>query len=91
MLDRHLPRFVLLLAGGLLLGFQPSCGGSDNTDVGTQGRDDVGEEPPGTETNFFVLPCQRDADCAEGESCVIPPSEGDSGDAGVGLGRCLGE
>jgi hypothetical protein len=88
MLDRHAPRFVLLLAGALLLGFASSCGSSDNTDVSTQSPDDVGEEPPGTETNFFVLPCRTDADCAEGESCNVPEPSRDEGDAGAGLGRC---
>jgi hypothetical protein len=42
-----------------------------------------GENPNATETNFFTIPCDEDADCADGERCIQTASDG-----GPTLGRC---
>lgn len=44
-----------------------------------------GEAPNATETNFFTVPCDEDADCAEGSRCVQPSDQ----DGGPSLGRCV--
>jgi hypothetical protein len=44
-----------------------------------------GEDPRATETNFVTIPCDEDADCAEGERCVKPS---DHADGGPSFGNC---
>lgn len=46
---------------------------------------DEGDGPNATETNFFTIPCDDDADCAEGLRCVMPSDH----DGGPSLGRCV--
>jgi hypothetical protein len=44
-----------------------------------------GEGPSATETNFFEIACDEDADCSNGRVCLIPADAGTA----APLGRCV--
>jgi hypothetical protein len=74
---------ALLLAGACSSEGSPRAPES-NPDVANPGP--VDDDPGATETNFFVIPCASDADCAEGRVCEL---KADAGPSPLRSGRCV--
>jgi hypothetical protein len=86
--SRSLASVALLLAAACASEEAPSMddGNAAPTEQPSENENEgEGEDPSATETNFFEIACEEDADCSDGRTCRLPADAG----AVVPLGRCV--